>query len=46
MGSAHVTGLLADSDGPVATGAQGGLTATGNGSGSRGGSFRVLVKSS
>jgi PKD repeat protein len=45
-GNAHVTGLLADSNGPVAAGTQGGLTATGNGNGSRGGSFSVLLKSS
>jgi hypothetical protein len=45
-GSAHVVGLLADSDGPVSAGAQGGLTATANGTGSRGASFSVLLKSS
>jgi PKD repeat protein len=45
-GSAHVTALLADSNGPVAPGAQGGLTATANGTGSRGASFSVLLKSS
>jgi PKD repeat protein len=45
-GSAHITALLADSNGPVSAGAQGGLTATGNGTGSRGASFSVLLKSS
>ena len=45
-GSAHVDGLLADSNGPVSPGAQGGLTATANGTGSRGASFSVLLKSS
>ena len=32
-GNAHVVGLLADSGGPVAAGARGGLTATANGTG-------------
>ncbi len=45
-GSAHVTGLLADSNGSVAPGEQGGLTATANGTSSRGASFSVLLKSS
>ncbi len=44
--SAHVTALLADSNGPVSAGAQGELTATANGSSSRGGSISILLKSS
>ena len=45
-GSAHAIGLLADSNGPVASGAQGGLTATANGDSSRGASVSILLKSS
>ncbi len=45
-GSAHVTALLADSDGPVSAGAQGELTATANGTSSRGASISILLKSS
>ena len=44
--TAHVTALLADSNGSVAPGANGGLTATANGSSSRGGSISILLKSS
>jgi PKD repeat protein len=44
-GSAHAIGLLADSNGPVAAGAQGQLTATANGDSSRGASFSILLKS-
>ena len=39
-------GLLADSNGSVAAGAQGELTATANGTSSRGASFSILLKSS
>ena len=45
-GNAHITALLADSNGPVPAGAQGGLTATANGTSSRGASFSILLKSS
>ena len=45
-GNAHAIGLLADSNGPVASGAQGGLTATANGDSSRGASVSILLKSS
>ncbi len=45
-GSAHATGLLVDSNGPVSAGAQGQLTATANGDSSRGASFSILLKSS
>jgi PKD repeat protein len=45
-GSAHVTALFVDSNGPVAPGAQGELTATANGDSSRGASFSILLKSS
>ncbi len=45
-GSSHVAALLGDSNGPVAPGAQGQLTATANGASSRGASFSILLKSS
>ena len=45
-GNAHITALLADSGGPVSAGAQGELTATANGTGSRGASISILLKSS
>ena len=45
-GSAHITALLADSGGPVSAGAQGELTATANGTSSRGASISILLKSS
>ncbi len=45
-GSAHAIGLLADSNGPVAAGTRGGLTATANGDSSRGASVSILLKSS
>jgi PKD repeat protein len=44
-GSAHAVGLFADSNGPVAAGAQGQLTATANGDSSRGASVSILLKS-
>jgi hypothetical protein len=44
-GSAHVTAVMADSNGPVTSGAQGQLTATANGSSSRGASFSILLGS-
>ena len=44
-GTAHVIGLLADSNGPVTAGAQGQLTATANGDSSRGASFSILLNS-
>jgi hypothetical protein len=45
-GSAHVAALLADSNGPVPAGPQGGLTATANGDSSRGASISIVLKSS
>jgi PKD repeat protein len=44
--SGHITALLTDSNGPVASGARGQLTATANSTSSRGASFSVLLKSS
>jgi hypothetical protein len=44
--TAHVTALLADSNGPVSAGPQGELTATANGTSSRGASISILLKSS
>jgi PKD repeat protein len=44
--NSHVTALLTDSNGPVSAGAQGGLTATANGTSSRGASISILLKSS
>jgi len=44
-GSAHTVALLADSNGAVAAGAQGQLTATANGDSSRGASASILLKS-
>jgi hypothetical protein len=44
--SGHITALLADGNGPVASGARGQLTATANSTSSRGASFSVLLKSS
>jgi PKD repeat protein len=44
-GSAHTVALLADSNGPVASGAQGQLTAVANGDSSRGASASILLKS-
>ncbi len=43
--SAHAIGLLADTNGPVAAGAQGELTAVANGDSSRGGSVSILLNS-
>ena len=43
-GSGHVTPLLVDSNGPVAAGTAGGLTATANATSSRGVSFSVLLR--
>jgi hypothetical protein len=40
-----VTAVMADSNGPVTSGAQGQLTATANGSSSRGASFSILLGS-
>ncbi len=45
-GTAHITALLADSNGPVSAGPQGQLTATANSVSSRGVSFSIVLKSS
>jgi len=44
--SGHITALLVDGNGPVASGPRGQLTATANSVSSRGASFSVLLKSS
>ncbi len=44
-GSAHVLGLLGDSNGAVSAGPQGQLTATANGDSSRGASVSILLNS-
>ena len=44
--SGHITSVLVDGNGPVASGANGQLTATANAASSRGASFSVLLKSS
>jgi hypothetical protein len=46
IGSGRISALLTDSNGPVAAGASGQLTATANTVSSRGASFSILLKSS